>query len=540
VRTLGTLLLWLALPAAALGGQPSLVDPFLQRYTCPVAVCGDGQLHLVYQSKLEPQAKVLTCYRVLEPGKGWSAERKLHHDCRTVAYFNGALVVFRESSYTWYLSEVAKEPGDKPRGEAPEPGERTPAVAAWRTRQWPLPWRPDAACRAAGALWVFGGELKAGKRSIRAARFSPAKEPQRLDGPVAVEAALPVPKRADDIRAIARGQNIAVFWTQGLTTPGVREEPKNELWTASFDGTQWSMPPEQVPVPYPNCDYAVAEHGGEVWVLCKARGRRISAARPLRAVRLGRGSAPATVPGAEDALPDWTFGFTAASFEGTLYVFRACMTRLVAHRWREGAWLAAEPLSVMPAWPTYMLLWEGANVMLVLALLPVLAACAWRTRDGARRVALPDGDEVTAAAWSRRVAALLIDLLVAYFLSFAAFQLLARLYDVSETMRRLPLVMMVDTVVCFCYFAVSEVASGQTVGKRLLSIAVTGLDGGRASVGRIVVRNLLRPWPFLVPAAYVVGSIVLLLTPRRQRLGDLLAGTLVVEVPPPPPAPSSE
>ena len=31
--------------------------------------------------------------------------------------------------------------------------------------------------------------------------------------------------------------------------------------------------------------------------------------------------------------------------------------------------------------------------------------------------------------------------------------------------------------------------------------------------------------------SYLVGSILVLLTPRSQRLGDLLAGTVVVEIP---------
>jgi hypothetical protein len=40
------------------------------------------------------------------------------------------------------------------------------------------------------------------------------------------------------------------------------------------------------------------------------------------------------------------------------------------------------------------------------------------------------------------------------------------------------------------------------------------------------IRNVIRPIDFL-PSAYLLGAVVILSTPKNQRLGDIAAGTLV-------------
>ena len=50
-------------------------------------------------------------------------------------------------------------------------------------------------------------------------------------------------------------------------------------------------------------------------------------------------------------------------------------------------------------------------------------------------------------------------------------------------------------------------------------------DTRRAWLGACLLRNLVRPVDFLI--FYFVGFVTMALTKRRQRLGDLLAGTEV-------------
>jgi hypothetical protein len=78
------------------------------------------------------------------------------------------------------------------------------------------------------------------------------------------------------------------------------------------------------------------------------------------------------------------------------------------------------------------------------------------------------------------------------------------------------------------YWTVSEVLmGGQTVGKRLLGIRVVRADGSPVGVLESAVRNLVRVVDFL-PALYATGCLSMLLSPQHRRLGDLLAGTLLV------------
>jgi uncharacterized RDD family membrane protein YckC len=68
---------------------------------------------------------------------------------------------------------------------------------------------------------------------------------------------------------------------------------------------------------------------------------------------------------------------------------------------------------------------------------------------------------------------------------------------------------------------------GQTPGKRLLSLRVLSRDGSPASSGQILLRNVLRLVDFL-PFGYTVGVISMFISEHDQRLGDLVAGTVVI------------
>jgi uncharacterized RDD family membrane protein YckC len=76
------------------------------------------------------------------------------------------------------------------------------------------------------------------------------------------------------------------------------------------------------------------------------------------------------------------------------------------------------------------------------------------------------------------------------------------------------------------YYFVLEAATGQTLGKRLLGIRVRSVDGGEAGGGAVAIRTLLRLIDS-VPFLYLLGFIVMMVTPRRQRLGDLAGRTVV-------------
>jgi uncharacterized RDD family membrane protein YckC len=103
------------------------------------------------------------------------------------------------------------------------------------------------------------------------------------------------------------------------------------------------------------------------------------------------------------------------------------------------------------------------------------------------------------------------------------------------------------------YYVLSEMVwNGRTLGKRILGIRVISLDGRRLTPHQIVARNLMKEVEVFLPLATLFGMsgmgwvlaiimlvwmLATLLVPvfnkKNQRLGDMVAGTIVVDNPKP-------
>jgi uncharacterized RDD family membrane protein YckC len=92
------------------------------------------------------------------------------------------------------------------------------------------------------------------------------------------------------------------------------------------------------------------------------------------------------------------------------------------------------------------------------------------------------------------------------------------------------------------YHFAMESGDGQTVGKKLMKLRVVLSDGRPAGMREIAIRTVLRVIDGI--GMYIVGLVVMLATgQRRQRLGDLAAGTMIVDASATayaPPAPAAE
>ena len=78
------------------------------------------------------------------------------------------------------------------------------------------------------------------------------------------------------------------------------------------------------------------------------------------------------------------------------------------------------------------------------------------------------------------------------------------------------------------YFAFFEIIwSGRTPGKRLAEIRVIKDSGRPITAVEAIGRNILRAIDFL-PAMYGVGVVVMMLNRNSRRIGDFVAGTVVV------------
>ena len=77
----------------------------------------------------------------------------------------------------------------------------------------------------------------------------------------------------------------------------------------------------------------------------------------------------------------------------------------------------------------------------------------------------------------------------------------------------------------FAYFVLSDaLPNGQSVGKRVLSMSVINKATGKpCSIFESIVRNILTPILGVIDAILILGK-------KRQRLGDKMANTIVINL----------
>lgn len=85
----------------------------------------------------------------------------------------------------------------------------------------------------------------------------------------------------------------------------------------------------------------------------------------------------------------------------------------------------------------------------------------------------------------------------------------------------------VATIVLGYYIVFEALNGGRTPGKAAFGIRVASADGSPLSLGAVSLRTLMRLVDFL-PAAYAVGTIAMVTSARNQRLGDMVANTVVI------------
>ena len=117
---------------------------------------------------------------------------------------------------------------------------------------------------------------------------------------------------------------------------------------------------------------------------------------------------------------------------------------------------------------------------------------------------------------NRRLLAGIIDLMVPL-----GFALAARAAGLSLTLGVLVVALGWGLYYCFAL----ESSGGQTLGKRVMKLRVVSADGSPATDAQIAKRTLVR-----ILEWNVIGLIVMLVSgERRQRLGDMVAGTVVTD-----------
>lgn len=132
---------------------------------------------------------------------------------------------------------------------------------------------------------------------------------------------------------------------------------------------------------------------------------------------------------------------------------------------------------------------------------------------------------------ARRVVAWVLDLLLrgAVLLVFGIFALMGG-FAIGDAVSELSsgLLLVIYFLLEWLYYTLWEVAwNGRTPGKRALDLRVVSVDGHPLRIGDSFLRNLLRAADFL-PFGYATGLVAMARDSRFRRLGDMVAGTMVI------------
>jgi uncharacterized RDD family membrane protein YckC len=142
--------------------------------------------------------------------------------------------------------------------------------------------------------------------------------------------------------------------------------------------------------------------------------------------------------------------------------------------------------------------------------------------------------EMPLAGIGSRFIAILVDSLILGFAFFILGVLAAIIVpalhlvgDVSANWA-VGIILLIFFLMLWGYFVLFEAFSnGRTPGKRVAKIRVIHQSGRGINFVEALARNLVRFVDFL-PSFYAIGIVVIFLSRRNQRFGDMVAGTLVV------------
>ena len=116
-------------------------------------------------------------------------------------------------------------------------------------------------------------------------------------------------------------------------------------------------------------------------------------------------------------------------------------------------------------------------------------------------------------------------LMIPFGLSTAMLALMSGSWNIAMWM--IAYVVVLNFIIWIIYFTYFEGNSGQTIGKKAMHIKVVKNDGKKLTYADALIRTILRVIDGI--AFYLIGLIVILVTERKQRIGDMAAGTIVVK-----------
>ena len=137
--------------------------------------------------------------------------------------------------------------------------------------------------------------------------------------------------------------------------------------------------------------------------------------------------------------------------------------------------------------------------------------------------------KVILAKWTDRFFAWLIDFIIVSTISTTIIFLLFGTFYYendddglwAENTQYIP-----ASVLFFAYWTILEFKTGQTIGKKLLNIKITNMNGGKPNLKGIMISSFGKS--FLLPIDVIIGWI--LTNQKRQRVFNKLGDTIIVKI----------
>jgi uncharacterized RDD family membrane protein YckC len=135
------------------------------------------------------------------------------------------------------------------------------------------------------------------------------------------------------------------------------------------------------------------------------------------------------------------------------------------------------------------------------------------------------------AGLGERILARLIDIAVLALLFFVGLigGAMTGIYSGPGSDTLVGILAVIYVVIVAFYDLVFEIfMNGQSIGKRIMKIKVISLNGAQPSVGQYLLRWLFRIVDFLIIEPGLVALIAAAVSEKPQRVGDMVAGTMLI------------
>ena len=451
-------------------------------YYFRLQTASDGQrLAVCYQTGSILSSRASFQFRIWEPGKGWSAEAAFHGRYSCVALFGGDLYKFRQCGYAVYRRQQHLRTVDEA-----FPGE-VAAAGPVGQELWAFAIRPDG--------------------QVVAQRVASQAKPERYAYPLLTAS-------SEQFQVAGDGRRLYAVWT----------EPSGEAGRWYLGRAEWdtfSRSWRQVrrePILDGPVDLAAAAWGEALWVVVKARAHRITEARPLHYYewKKDQWSKPQPIRGVTDDVLGRTLGLAAGWSGDRIRIFLLSVGTVRG---------VVIPATQSPVLVLARLSFTVVHVLLAALMVAVLVCLVGVSLLRSRRFPTSEslaGVQWAYAGWGERMLAFALDVGLLVAIHLLALAALLHLGWAAEWALKSVTWYIVFPAVSLVYWTSCEAQQGQSFGKRALQLRVTSVEGRPPGWRRAFVRNVL------LPLDLAIGLLLVLNTRRRQRLGDLLARTLVV------------